>query len=92
MKVEITSTETKTISGVSSRTNKPYNLNKQKGYLHLEGQKYPSAFEFTLADNATPYPNGFYTVDESSFFIDRFGSLNVSGSLKLVPLAAARAA
>lgn len=86
MKIEIANVNVRNQSGTSQKTGKPYSMNKQEGYLHLEGQPYPVRFEFNLADGATPFQKGFYTVTDKSYIVDRFGSLAVSGQLELVPL------
>lgn len=88
MKIEIANVSVRNQSGTSQRTGKPYSMEKQEGYLHLEGQPYPVKFEFTLAQGAKPYEKGYYTVTDKSFIVDRFGSLSLSGQLELVPIAA----
>ena len=92
MKIEIVTDKVTVKSGTSQRTQKPYSINKQEGFLFTEGAKYPVRFEFNLADGATAYAPGFYKLDESSFFVDRFGALSLSGQLVLLPLTAAQPA
>ncbi|AXH73838.1 MAG: helix-destabilizing protein [Inoviridae sp.] len=87
MKIEIANVSVRNQSGISQRTGKPYSMEKQEAYLHLDGQPYPVKFEFTLAQGATPYQKGFYTITDKTFIVDRFGSLGVSGQLELVPVA-----
>lgn len=86
MKIEIANVSVRNQSGTSQRTGKPYSMEKQEAYLHLDGQPYPVKFEFTLAQGATPYQKGFYTITDKTFIVDRFGSLGVSGQLDLVPV------
>lgn len=88
MKIEIVNVNVRNQSGTSQRTGKPYSMNKQEAFLHIEGQPYPVRFEFNLAEGATPFQKGFYTLSDKSFMVDRFGSLGVSGQLELVPLVA----
>ncbi len=88
MKIEIANVSVRTQSGTSQRTGKPYSMEKQEAWLHLEGVPYPVKFEFNLAQGATPYQKGFYNVTDKSFIVDRFGSLGVSGQLELVPIVA----
>ncbi|MGL6424170.1 single-stranded DNA-binding protein [Aeromonas caviae] len=90
MKIEIANVSVRNQSGTSQRTGKAYSMDKQEAYLHLDGQPYPVKFEFTLAQGATPYQKGFYSVTDKSFIVDRFGSLSVSGQLELIPIAAAQ--
>lgn len=92
MKIEIVSADVREISGTSSKTGKAYNMKKQDAYVHLDGQKYPVKFEFTLEDKATPYAPGWYSLDESSYFVDRFSNLQLGGTLKLTPTQQVRAA
>ena len=87
MKIEIVNVNVRNQSGTSQKTGKAYSMNKQEAYLHLDGQPYPVRFEFNLADGATPFQKGFYTVTDKSYIIDRFGSLALSGQLELVPIA-----
>lgn len=86
MKIEIANVNVRNQSGTSQRTGKAYSMNKQEAYLHLDGQPYPVRFEFNLAEGAQPYQKGFYTVNDKSFIVDRFGSLGVSGQLDLIPV------
>lgn len=86
MKIEIVSTEIHNLSGVSKHTQKPYSINKQSGFMHLDGERYPVRVEFNIADGATAWPVGFYSVLDSSFTVDRFGGIGINSELKLVPL------
>lgn len=91
MKIEIVTSTIKNKSGTSA-AGKPYSINKQEGFLFTEGAKYPVRFEFNLADGATAFAPGMYKLDESSFYVDRFGALSLSGQLVLLPLTAAQPA
>ncbi|WP_429154072.1 single-stranded DNA-binding protein [Aeromonas media] len=88
MKIEIVTDKVTVKSGTSQRTQKPYSINKQEGFLFTEGAKYPVRFEFNLAEGATAHAPGMYKLDESSFFVDRYGALSLSGQLALVPIVA----
>lgn len=88
MKIEIVSDKVTVKSGISQRTQKPYTINKQEGFFFAEGAKYPVRFEFNLADGATAFAPGMYKLDESNFYVDRFGALSLSGQLVLVPIVA----
>ncbi|MDX1751475.1 MAG: single-stranded DNA-binding protein [Methylophaga sp.] len=87
MKIEILSQEIRTQSGTSKRTGNPYAIRKQTGFAHFDGEPYPVKMELNLPDGAIPYAPGNYTLDEKSFYVDRYGSLAVSGELKLKPAA-----
>lgn len=91
MKIEIVSSTVKNKSGTSA-ANKPYSINKQEGFLFTEGAKYPVRFEFNLADGATAFAPGMYSLCESSYYVDRYGALSLSGQLVLVPIVAGQPA
>jgi hypothetical protein len=84
MKIEITSTECRQKSGMS-KAQKPFSFRVQTAYAHLHGKPYPVQIEVTLDDSATPHPVGSYTLGEESYYVNRFGSLEL-GRLQLVPL------
>lgn len=85
MKIEITNVEVRNQSGISQKSGKPYSIDKQVGYLHLDTQHYPVRFEFSLKTGTKPYDVGFYKIKDSSFFVDRFGGLALFGQLELIP-------
>ena len=91
MKIEIVTSTIKNKSGTSA-AGKPYSINKQEGFLFTEGAKYPVRFEFNLADGATALAPGMYSLCESSFYVDRFGALSLSGQLALTPIASGQPA
>lgn len=78
IRVEISDANPRTISGTSRRTGNPYSFRVQKGHAHLHGKKYPVEFEFTLADDAPPYPIGEYILAPNSFEVDHNGRLVVA--------------
>lgn len=86
MRIEIVSAEYRDFSGMSGRTGKAYSMRKQEGFAHIEGQKYPVRIEFNIPQNSTGWTPGMYELLEDSFFIDRYGSLALSGELKLKPV------
>lgn len=85
MKIEIVSSEIREQSGVSQKTQKPYHIRKQQAFAHLEGNKYPVAFTLNVPNDRQPYSPGFYSIDESTFYVDRFGGLAISQEMKLIP-------
>jgi hypothetical protein len=93
MKIEIVSDKVTVKSGISQRTQKPYSINKQEGFFFAAADtKYPVRFEFNLAEGATAFAPGMYKLDDSNFYVDRFGSLSISGQLVLLPLNASQPA
>ena len=85
MKIEIVSAEIREQSGVSQKTGKNYHIRKQQAFAHLEGQKYPVAFVLNVPNDRQPYLPGFYSIDDTTFYVDKFGGLSVSQEIKLVP-------
>mgnify|MGYP003377867660 CR=1 FL=1 len=92
IKIEIETADTKTKSGVSARTGKPYSMREQRGYAYTVDQngkpnKYPSTLTLTLRDDQAPYQPGFYTLAPASLYTNKFDQLEISPVL--MPLAAA---
>jgi len=76
MKVEIASTDLDDRSG-TSQAGKPYRIIKQTGYAFIGG-KYPEKISIRIEENQAPYSVGMYELDDSSFYVDKFGGLAVS--------------
>ena len=75
----------------TSAAGRPVDLREQAAWFHQPGQPYPVPLKLTLPkDQPEPYAVGKYTLDPSSFYVDRFGALNVSPRLKPVPPSPAR--
>ncbi len=49
----------------------------QDAYLFVEGQKYPTPVVIDIPRDGAPYPQGFYTVSDDSFYVNRYGRLDV---------------
>lgn len=83
--IEFHTTDVVNMSGTSQRTGKDYSINKQLGYLFLNGSPYPEKIELTLNDGQPPYNIGKYYVDlNQAASIDRFGSIGIDArNLKL---------
>ena len=83
MKIEIFQDDVKIEhkSGVSAKTGKPYNIYNQRAYFHSPDSKFPLAFKLDLEQGQPPYEAGIYTLDDSSFYVDRFGSLSMRPKL-----------
>lgn len=75
--IEITSTEVKSRSGTSARTGNPYSMREQFGYLHQQGQPYPTKIKIALEDNQPPYYPGNYDLSPNSFYVDKYDGLAV---------------
>lgn len=82
MKIEIRSVHTENFSGNSKVSGKPFSINKQVGFAHLDGQAYPIQVEIGIRDGETPFPPGLYEMLDGSFFVNKYKQLQI-GSLKL---------
>lgn len=91
MKIEIKSVDVNVKSGTSKRTGKPYSIREQVGYLHVEGEAYPVRCVLQLGDEQEGYAPGLYDT-ASELAVGDFGRLSVSRGLRLVPVAARKAA
>jgi hypothetical protein len=83
MHFEIEKADVQVKTGVSAK-GKNYSIREQTGYVQLPGQKYPQAVKVTLADDQQPYPPGKYQLAPESFFVGRFGDLQVRPVLQPV--------
>jgi len=78
MKIEFKDNKTESFSGTSKKTNKPFSITKQVGWLHGT-EAYPVKVEIMLKDEQKPYSRGFYRVDaDSSIYVDRNNRLAIS--------------
>lgn len=86
LKIEIHSNEVQTIN-YTSKAGKPATLYKQEAYVSLldrQGKQkpYPEKTSITCPTDQNghpkPYMPGVYSLHPSSFYLDRFGSLNVA--------------
>lgn len=88
--IKILSAETKSISGVSKSTGKPYSFKTQQGYVLTYDSRtgkpnpFPEKIEMTLEDTQPAYPIGDYTLSPLSFYVNRNQRLELSP--KLMPI------
>lgn len=75
--IEIVNEPLITRSGVSQRNGNNYSIREQVGYLHKPGQQYPDKIKVSLGQDQAPYAAGGYDLDPSSFYVGKFGSLEV---------------
>ncbi|MGM1342324.1 single-stranded DNA-binding protein [Morganella morganii] len=85
LKIEINTVDGKvnTKQVVSKSTGEVLTFREQTAYIY-NGGVYPEKFTINLDKDASPYPAGFYTLDDSSFSVGDFGSLKIK-SVKLIP-------
>lgn len=89
-KVEIKSEEVKTRSG--SKDGRHWEIKEQSGWVHIPGKPYPQEVSLRLESNAPAYPVGDYRIAPSSFYVGRYGDLQVRIELEKVAQPAARQA
>lgn len=61
---------------VSKSTGEVLTFREQVAYIY-NGGVYPEKFIIQLDKDDSPYPSGFYTLDDSSFSIGDFGALKI---------------
>ena len=77
MMVEVNSGEVRTKSGVSAKSGKQYSIREQEGWLFIPSEPYPQKIKLNLEDGEEAYPPGRYQISPSSFFVGKFGDLQV---------------
>ena len=76
LKFEIASADVRA-KNKTTQSGEHYISRAQDGYLFVEGQKYPTPVVIDIPRDGQPYPVGFYTLDEDSFYVNRYGRLDV---------------
>ncbi len=85
MKIEIKSDRVDEYHG--QKDGRQFVIRNQTGWLHVDGsQDYPERVKVRIDDGQPPYAPGMYLIADESYYINRFGSLQL-GALRLVPLA-----
>jgi hypothetical protein len=82
MKIQVKNDEVETVRG-TGQSGRPYEMRKQAAYL-LQGEEV-RRIELMLGRDQSPYAPGFYSIDDRSYEVDRFGNLKI-GRLVLAPL------
>lgn len=77
MTVEVNSEEVRTKSGTSAKTGRPYSIREQEGWLFLPDQPYPQKVKLNLEDGEQPYKPGRYGIAPRSFYVGKFGDMQV---------------
>jgi len=90
VKIEISSTEVDTFSGVSKRTGKDFTMHSQVGWMHKQGQPYPEKVKLSLDNPQASHAVGLYELSPTSFVVGKFGDIDIRP--KLVRLADKKAA
>lgn len=85
--IKIENSETRTHRGISQRTNKEFEIVKQRALLFRAGETYPDKIDVVVPDGMRPYGPGDYVLHPSSFQVDRFGSMTVRPVLMPAPAA-----
>lgn len=95
-KVNIASTAVNVKAGISTRTNKPFSMREQIGWIYMFDQQgkpnpHPQSITLILDGNDAPYPVGDYLLAPESFYVGAFGSIKVRPKLEPVKKLAAAA-
>ncbi|PID50320.1 MAG: DNA-binding protein [Proteobacteria bacterium] len=88
LKIEFVSEEIVEKSGTAKGNGRPYHIRTQKGYAHIPGSRYPVEIGVNLSVDQAPFPKGFYQLQPSSFYVNKFKQLSLSSELDLQPVAA----
>ncbi len=83
--IEIESTKLNVKTGVSQRTQKPYEIREQNALMFKEGERFPDKIKVTIRDGQSAYAPGRYTLHDDSFYPSRFGGLEVNPVLVALP-------
>jgi|GEM_PF-2784532 len=76
LKIEIFSSEdVRIFEGISSKTGNPFKIRTQNAYFYTPLKPHPIEFQLSLNENEPPYKEGFYAIDPSSFYRNRFDDL-----------------
>jgi hypothetical protein len=85
MKIEIDSSDVKTVTGTNARG--PWEIRTQVGYVD-QGKRYPAEIKLRLKDGKSAYAPGVYDVDlAASSYVSKYGALALSEELVLIPAA-----
>jgi hypothetical protein len=90
-KVEVEKAVIAVKSGVSARTQKPYQMREQEAWMYAfdeNGQpyKHPQKISFVVPDDQpNAYPIGVYFVHPGSVYVDKWGQASVK--VRLMPAA-----
>lgn len=83
--IEIESTKLTSKKGVSSRTQKPYEIHEQAALMFKDGSRYPDKVKVTIPDGQPAYAPGRYQLADDSFQPSRFGAIEVRPVLVSLP-------
>lgn len=85
LKIEIPqNAQVQTRSG-TRQDGSPYTMCWYDAYLHVPNKPYPKEFRISVKQGVQ-LPTGFFTIDDSSYYVDRYGALQVSREMKLNPI------
>lgn len=84
MKIEIVDATAKTRQ--FSKDGKDYVFREQEAFLHREQDRYPTRMTISLGKDQGPYGPGFYCVSDESFYVNKYGNLDVAKEMRLLPL------
>jgi len=97
IKIEVKSTEVRTINGTSKKTGKPYTIRDQEAYAHTldkdgKPRAYPERISLQLEGDQPPFDPGTYHLSPSSVYVGDFGRLMLGRPVLVKAPAVSRAA
>lgn len=81
MRFIVHSSDVRVNSGTSAKTGRDYHIREQESFVELPGRPYPVPVKIRLQDNEAPYEPGIYVLHPDSYFVGRFGDLQVRARL-----------
>lgn len=96
IKIEVKSTEVRTVSGTSKKTGKGYTIRDQEAYAHTldkdgKPRPYPERISLQLEQDQPAFEVGTYAISPASIYVGDFGRLML-GRPVLVKQSAIKAA
>ena len=75
MKIEIESTKIEERTGTSERTGRGYVIREQQALMFKDGERFPDKIKLNLQAGQSAYQVGIYDLDDKSFGLSRYGSI-----------------
>ncbi len=83
LKISVLTTETSVRSGKNKSGNE-YRMVSQPIWVHLSGKPFPTESKVLLQDGQPPYPQGDYTLHDTSYVVGQYDRLELNPVL--IPL------
>lgn len=77
MKIEIENTKIEERSGTSNNTGRAYTIREQQALMFKNGERFPDKIKLNLQAGQSAYQPGLYELDDKSFSVSRYGSIDI---------------